>query len=186
MTVKAPLREGYHKQVINMSALGAISFFSGQGNPRTPSPVRIFVDESGDLGWQFDNPYRAGGSSRYLTVACLIVPPPHYRRPKKVITRLYKKYGWVSEKKAAEASELQKKLFCKNALDLLTAFPEIKLDAITVNKINVQGHIQQDPNKLYNYMLGLVVFDYVTKERNFDLITDERSIRVKSQNSLKD
>jgi hypothetical protein len=148
--------------------------------------VRIFVDESGDLGWQFDNPYRAGGSSRYLTVACLIVPPQHYRRPKKVITRLYKKYGWASEKKAAEASELQKELFCKNALDLLTAFPEIKLDVITVNKINVQGHIQQDPNKLYNYMLGLVVFDYVTKEGNFDLITDERSIRVKSQNSLKD
>lgn len=148
--------------------------------------MRIFVDESGDLGWQFNDPYRAGGSSRYLTLACLIVPSQHYQRPKKIITRLYKKYGWKSEKKAAEASDSQKALFCKNALDLLSRIPEIKLDIITVNKINVQSHIRKDANKLYNYMLGLVVPDYVSQEANFDLFTDERSIKVKSLNSLKD
>ena len=35
-------------------------------------------------------------------------------------------------------------------------------------------------------MLGLVIPDYVTQEKAFDLITDERSIKVKSLNSLKD
>lgn len=64
--------------------------------------------------------------------------------------------------------------------DLLTRYPEIKLDVITVNKVNVQDHIRQDSNKLYNYMLGLVIPDYVSQEGNFTLVTDERSIKVKS------
>lgn len=148
--------------------------------------MKTLVDESGDLGWRFDQPFRQGGSSRYLTVACLIVPQPHYRRPREIITRLYKRFGWKSEKKAAEASDLQQVLFCEMVTDLLTRYPEIKLDIISVNKVNVQNHICQDPNKLYNYMLGLVIPDYVTQEESFTLITDERTIKVKSQNSLKD
>jgi len=148
--------------------------------------VIIYVDESGDLGWQFGQPFRAGGSSRYLTVASLVVPSQHRRRCKQVITGLYRKYGWQSEKKAADATDPQKALFCGLAVDLLNRYPEIKLDIITVRKTNVQPHIRQDSNKLYNYMLGLVIPDYVTQEKAFDLITDERSIKVKSLNSLKD
>jgi hypothetical protein len=72
------------------------------------------------------------------------------------------------------------------AVDLIRRYPEIKLDVITVKKVNVQSHIRKDANKLYNYMLGLVIPDCVTQEANFDLITDERSIKVKSLNSLKD
>lgn len=146
----------------------------------------IYVDESGDLGWQFGQPFRAGGSSRYLTVAILVLPLRHRRRCKQVITGLYRKYGWRSEKKAADATDSQKALFCGLAVDLLKRYPEIKLDIITVRKANVQPHIRQDSNKLYNYMLGLVIPDYVTQEKSFDLITDERSIKVKSLNSLKD
>ncbi len=146
----------------------------------------IYVDESGDLGWQFNQPFRAGGSSHYLTVACLIVPSQHHRRPRKVVTRLYKKFGWQTERKANQASHSQKALFCRMAVDLIRRYPEIKLDVITVKKVNVQSHIRKDANKLYNYMLGLVIPDCVTQEANFDLITDERSIKVKSLNSLKD
>ncbi len=148
--------------------------------------MKILVDESGDLGWNFDKPYRAGGSSRYLTVACLIVPKSHYRRPRDIISQLYDKYHWASEKKAADASIDQKLDFCDRAKALLVKHPDIKLDVITVNKANVQAHIRKDPNKLYNYMLGLIIPDYVTKETRFTLVPDERSLKVKSQNSLKD
>lgn len=34
----------------------------------------IYLDESGDLGWSLDKPYKNGGSSRYLTLAAVIVP----------------------------------------------------------------------------------------------------------------
>lgn len=168
-----------------MPGLGAISVFLWSKVPFL-GLVIIYVDESGDLGWQFNQPFRAGGSSRYLTVACLIVPSQHRRRPRKIITRLYRKFGWQSERKASDASRSQKTLFCRTAVDLLQQHPEIKLDVITVKKVNVQTHIRRDPNKLYNYMLGLVVPDYVAQETNFDLVTDERSIRVKSLNSLRD
>ena len=28
--------------------------------------MQIFIDESGDLGWILDKPYKKGGSSQYL------------------------------------------------------------------------------------------------------------------------
>ena len=34
--------------------------------------VSVYLDESGDLGWKFDAPYRCGGSSRYLTISAII------------------------------------------------------------------------------------------------------------------
>jgi len=36
--------------------------------------MNVYVDESGDLGWEFAQPFRQGGSSRYLTIASLLVP----------------------------------------------------------------------------------------------------------------
>jgi hypothetical protein len=36
--------------------------------------MNLYLDESGDLGWTLDKPYQAGGSSRYLTIATLIIP----------------------------------------------------------------------------------------------------------------
>jgi hypothetical protein len=148
--------------------------------------MRIYVDESGDLGWTLDRPFRQGGSSRYLTLACLVLPTPHYKRPRKLIARLYKKYGWRAERKAADATPAQKATFCHMATALLRRYPEIKLDIITVQKSNVQDHIRQDANKLYNFMLGLVIPDHVSQEQDIELMTDARSIKVKSQNSLRD
>ena len=148
--------------------------------------MQIYLDESGDLGWKFDQPFRAGGSSQYLTLSFLVLPSGHIKRPKKIIRDLYRKYDWQSEKKAADATPNQKRIFCDLAKKVLGQYPDIKVDIITVRKSNVQSHIRQDANKLYNYMVGLVVPEYVAGEANFDLIPDERSIKVKSQNSLKD
>jgi hypothetical protein len=148
--------------------------------------MRIYVDESGDLGWTLDRPFRQGGFSRYLTVACLVLPTTHYKRPRKVIARLYRKYGWRAEKKAADATPAQKATFCQMAKALLQSYPEMKLDVITVKKCNVQDHIRQDANKLYNFMLGLVIPERVTQEQEIELITDARSIKVRSRNSLRD
>ncbi|AZB91680.1 hypothetical protein DKE41_019025 (plasmid) [Acinetobacter pittii] len=44
----------------------------------------IYLDESGDLGWNFNHPYRQGGSSRFLTIACVITPSEDVKRPKKL------------------------------------------------------------------------------------------------------
>jgi hypothetical protein len=54
--------------------------------------VLIYLDESGDLGWSFDKPYRHGGSSRYLTIASLVVDPSKKHFPKRLIKKLYTKF----------------------------------------------------------------------------------------------
>jgi hypothetical protein len=59
--------------------------------------VIIYLDESGDLGWKFDAPYRSGGSSRYLTIGAVCVPPEKKHLPKRVVKKLYKRFGWSSK-----------------------------------------------------------------------------------------
>ena len=148
--------------------------------------MQIYLDESGDLGWKFDEPYRQGGSSRYLSLAFLFLPIEHRNLPKKIIKKLYKKYRWVKEKKASDATSNQKLLFCKYAIGMLNSYPNIKIDVIVVKKTNVQPHIRTDSNKLYNYMSGLVIPDYVCDYDEVEFMPDERSIKVESGNSLID
>lgn len=57
---------------------------------------------------------------------------------------------------------------------------------MTVKKSKVWAHIRQDPNKLYNYMLGLLLPDKIKRFPLVTLMPDERSIKVKSGNSLVD
>lgn len=148
--------------------------------------MQILIDESGDLGWNFNQPYRKGGSSRYLTLACLFLPKSAKNLPKDIIRSMYKQIGWQHEKKAATASFNQKTIFCNNAVSLLKTHQNIKIDAITVKKQNVAQHIQQDGNKLYNYMLSLIIPEYTGEFSEVDFIPDERSIKVQSGNSLVD
>ncbi|HVN97427.1 MAG TPA: DUF3800 domain-containing protein [Syntrophorhabdaceae bacterium] len=148
--------------------------------------MKIYIDESGDLGWKFDLPFRHGGSSRNLALTLLFLPDIRDNKPRKIIAGLYSKYGWVKEKKASTASALQRIEFCELAIALLHKYPDIKIDVIIANKTNVQSHIREDGNKLYNYMCGLVVPDYVEQEPIVEWIPDKRSIKVTSGNSLAD
>lgn len=146
----------------------------------------VYVDESGDLGWRFSHPYRAGGSSRFLCVAIMFVPKIHRKLPKGIISAMHKKYGWKDEKKASDASPQQKMELAQSVVGLLAAHNDIKIDCIVVRKEKVQAHIRADSNKLYNYMCKLVVCDYVTLEPEIQFIPDKRSIKVESGNSLSD
>jgi hypothetical protein len=148
--------------------------------------VQVYVDESGDLGWIFSQPFRSGGSSRYLCLAFLFLPKALRKLPKQIIAGMYKKYGWLSEKKASSASPSQKMEFAQALVALLTAHPEIKIDCIVVKKENVRSHIRSDGNKLYNYMCRLVVCDHVSSRATIQFIPDKRSIKVESGNSLSD
>jgi len=148
--------------------------------------MKIYLDESGDLGWKFDLPFRHGGSSRCLVLTFLFLPVVRDNKPRKIIAGLYSKYGWVREKKASTATTNQRLEFCQHVVGLLKEYPDIKIDTIIANKTSLQSHIREDGNKLYNYMCGLVVPNYVEKEPVVEWIPDKRSIRVSSGNSLVD
>jgi hypothetical protein len=48
------------------------------------------------------------------------------------------------------------------------------------------GHIRNDPNKLYNYMIRLSLLNFMAKHDLVTMIPDPRSIKVQSGNSLHD
>lgn len=148
----------------------------------------VYLDESGDLGWSFDKPYRAGGSSRYLTISALEVPVEEKAHPKRLIRDLYDKYKRLpaNEMKWSGMSADQRRHFSEGAKDLCAKKSAIKLHAIVVQKENVLAHIRQDGNKLYNYMIKLALLDRFATYEVVTLVPDPRSIRVKSGNSLHD
>ena len=53
--------------------------------------MNIYIDESGDLGFSFSRPYGKGGSSRYLTITCLLVPKHLTHKPKRLVKKLYQR-----------------------------------------------------------------------------------------------
>ncbi|MFP4486387.1 MAG: DUF3800 domain-containing protein [Campylobacterales bacterium] len=150
--------------------------------------IVVCLDESGDLGWKLSSPYRYGGSSRYLTIASVLMPHNKRHLPKRVIKKLYEKYHWnpQEEKKWSEMTHAERLDFAKKASSLQLKHPDIKYFSITVNKQNVQTHIRQDGNKLYNYMIGLLLLDEMSKYDEIQFTPDPRSIKVESGNSLHD
>jgi len=152
------------------------------------SKVNIYLDESGDLGWKFDKPYLKGGSSRYLTIASILVPKEKKDAPKRVIKRLYKKHKWPTdvEKKWADMDKEERFDFAKFALRLIEREKDIKFFVISVMKERVSDHIRQDANKLYNYMIQISLLEEMVKHEEVTFIPDPRSVKVASGNSLHD
>lgn len=148
----------------------------------------IFADESGDLGWTLDKPYRNGGSSRHLTVASICVPPEKRHLPKRVVRGLYQKYGWPTsvERKWVDMPAPARTDFAQSVLGMCSKNADISLQAIVVKKQNVEEHIRKDPNKLYNFMVRLSLLDCLCKFDNAVFVPDARSIKVESGNSLHD
>lgn len=175
----------YRKRLVKASALGITLFFA----QNSMDCMIIYLDESGDLGWNFTAPYRAGGSSRHITIASLAVTPAKKHLPKRLIKKLYTKFNWPThiEKKWADMSLAERVWFARKAQELRAQNPgDIRYISITVKKENVQPHIRADANKLYNYMIGLSLLNEMARHAAIIFVPDPRSIRVESGNSLHD
>lgn len=148
--------------------------------------LQIYIDESGDLGWSFDQGYCHGGSSRFLTIAAMLVPDELDHLPKRKVMELYKYAKWdpKREKKWVEMSHDARATFAANAVKLHQKHPEIAYRAIVVAKQHVNDSFRRDSNKLYNYMIKLLLIDEIAKHPRVTLIPDPRSIKVQNGRSL--
>ena len=151
-------------------------------------PIIIYLDESGDLGFNFTSPYRDGGSSRFLTIGALCVRPAEKHLPKRLVKSLYERFHWEPsrEKKWSDMSGVARAEFAARARVMCDNNPCIILCTITVKKTNVQPHIVRDSNKLYNYMIRLMLVDFMATQDSVTLVPDPRTIKVRSGNSLHD
>ncbi len=150
--------------------------------------AHIYLDESGDTGWLFEHPYTKGGSSRYLVIAATQVQPQADHKPERMLRNLYKHRNWKpgSEKKWARMSPEARSDFARSAAKLVATAQDIELLAIVADKRNVQDHIRQDPNKLYNYMVRLLLLEQMAPHDRITFVPDPRSVKVASGNSLHD
>ena len=118
-----------------------------------------YLDESGDLGWTFDRPYRQGGSMVILNLAALCVPSAKKHIPKKCpYPPSYTRFKWSpqNEKKWVDMSPESRQGFANAALKMCQAHNDIFMHAMVVRKENVGLHIRRDANKLYDYTTGFV------------------------------
>jgi hypothetical protein len=152
-----------------------------------PSAI-VYLDESGDLGWNFNAPYRNGGSSRYLTIGAVVVPTEKDHLQSRVIRDLYidRKWSSTKEKKWADMSPAAKLDFAARAKKLKLANADVKLLTMTTQKERVLPHIRSDGNKLYNYMIRLLLLKEMKNFEHVTLVPDPRTIKVESGNSLHD
>lgn len=147
--------------------------------------MNVYLDESGDLGWTLDKPFGSGGSSRYLSIATLIVPKTISHLPKRIIKKTYKerKQHTSKELKGHELTKEERIKFAERVRSLVTREPAIQISVITVKKKNVQPHIRTDANKLYNYMIKFALLEKIKTVPHVDFIPDPRTLKVQSGNS---
>lgn len=148
----------------------------------------IFLDESGDLGWSFKAPYRKGGSSRYLTISAVGVPKKVCHLPGRLVRNLYKRHNWDPkiEKKWFHMSYLERFSFAMEAKQLSESNESIKYFSITAYKPNVPEYIRKDPNKLYNYLIRVLLLDEMSKHDLINFYPDPRNVKITSGDCLND
>ncbi|RUL68683.1 DUF3800 domain-containing protein [Dyella choica] len=148
----------------------------------------FYADESGDLGWKFDQPYGKGGSSRHLVIAAVSLPDTDDHRPERVMKDVYHGARWdhTKEKKWIKAPDKARNHFAHKAAELAKNHGQVNYHAIVVEKQKVLPHLRDDGNKLYNYMVKLLLVNEMAKHNLVEFIPDPRSIKVDSGNSMHD
>lgn len=151
--------------------------------------VSVYLDESGDLGWKFDAPYRSGGSSRYLTISAIIIKHEIRHLLKRMMRDLYRRTATpVSEEVKFAHLNPGQRLWIADKLAVFKTRHgnDVHYCSITVRKEKVMPHIRADANKLYNYMIKLMLAQRLSAYEAVSLNVDQRSIKVESGRSLHD
>jgi hypothetical protein len=152
----------------------------------------IFIDESGDLGWNFEKENNNGGSSRYLTIGGVVIHSDEMKHLKRLIRDIYKKYNLTPriEKKGSSFSDSDGAYIIEKIRELINEkTPSLRLISITISKERVRDHLRKDTNILYNYILSALLEDVFKQFKNSESVImtlDSRTIKVSSGNSFSD
>ncbi|WP_250481193.1 DUF3800 domain-containing protein [Caballeronia sp. GAOx1] len=150
--------------------------------------VTIYLDESGCLGWKLDQPYLHGGSSRYFTLAAVVIPDGKEPVLNRVIRGVYKRRGRnpSNELKSVSMSSGERERFADAIADIRLRHPDIYFRTITVKKERVNAAFRRHPNGLYNYMVKLLLLDVMSRHATVSFIPDARSLKLELRHGLHD
>ena len=148
----------------------------------------VYFDESGDLGWTLDQPFRKGGSSQFFTIAYLILPNEKNKHINRFVKKLYKERGSEKEKKGARFKKGKAKSLSARIIGLLDIHKDITIGSVTVKKSSVPLPLinSQNDNVIYNHMVQKAICDKIASLGSVNIIPDKRSVPAASQNSCPD
>lgn len=135
----------------------------------------VLLDESGDLGWVLDQPYRQGGSSRFFTIGATVGVNNAHRKPGKVFRKLASLQKWTSknEKKWVDQGNQVRKTFANLAVEMAKANPEVQLLVCVLDKRKVPKHIQGHHHLMYSWMASSLIAPSIRSLRQASICPDE-------------
>lgn len=149
----------------------------------------IYLDESGDLGWRLEHPYRRGGSSKYFTIGYMLIPVEKLKHIKRFIKKFHSdRGGKEKEIKGADLRIKRAESLSRSIIELFEWNNDIVLGSITAFKQNAPKRIVHSSNDevLYNHMVTKAICSKVALCDKVNFIPDERSVPRGSQNSCFD
>ena len=148
----------------------------------------VYFDESGDLGWTLDQPFRKGGSSQFFTIAYLILPTDKNKFINRFVKTFFKTRGSNKEIKGADIRRGRAKVLSTRITAFLDMHPDIRVGAITIDKKNAPSPLinTNNNNVLYNYLVQVGVCPKISSFSKVNIIPDKRSVPAGSQNSCPD
>jgi hypothetical protein len=150
--------------------------------------MQIYLDESGDLGWSFDKPHQNGGSSRYITIAGIVIEQNRLKHLNGFVADLYRQlnYPFGVEKKGSKISNAEASFILDEMTAAFQQWHAFKIISITTAKTNVSEPLKRDKNIFYNFMLSQLLTDVIDKFPIVNIVLDNRTIRLGSRNSFED
>ncbi|WP_299548492.1 DUF3800 domain-containing protein [Seonamhaeicola sp.] len=150
--------------------------------------MKLYLDESGDLGWVFDRPNRNGGSSRYITMSGVLISDEDHKYVTRFLSDIYKKYNLTPgiEKKGANFVSEHARFITSQLNRIIKKSKSFRIISITVYKPNVFDALRRDNNIFYNYVLGLLLRSHVINYDSIEIFIDKRTIKVSHGESFPD
>lgn len=150
------------------------------------SNALVFLDESGDLGWIFDQPYRAGGSSRFFTIAAAFGVNNDHRKIGKVIEKIRHQRNWTSknEKKWKNISQEAKIEFAQRAAGLLKNNHNIRALAAFIRKDRIPIHMHGHHHLLYSWIVSSLISPSIRVFNSVSICPDELNAGIGNDNLL--
>ncbi|KPC54234.1 DUF3800 domain-containing protein [Amantichitinum ursilacus] len=147
----------------------------------------VFLDESGDVGWSLDKPYRKGGSSRFIVLGAIALPHGKNKSLQRIVRDLYRHRNGRelrSELKSTALNGHERQQVADRLLQLVKKDPDISLHAIVAEKAVVNFALRERCESFYVHMAEQLLHPLLARHDIVDFYPDARSIKEKDRYAL--
>jgi len=112
----------------------------------------IFLDESGDLGFDF----KKRGTSKLFVITCLLVPA-NKNVVEKIVKKTHAELSTKLKRRIGELHSVQEKPITRQRLLKRLCAKDITIMTIYLNKKKVYTRMQDEKSVLYNYVANILL-----------------------------